>query len=472
MTNAKALSLSLPPPPLALAVAVGLWLSPSVLAQQLVAAGKRDWTGGRTHAFAVGDVDGDGLPDIVAARYQLDGLQLGRGKGRFVDVSATHLPPLAENTLAVALGDLDADGDPDLVMGNVGGGGAPAPNRVYLNDGTGRFADVTSTHLSGANLELTFGVALGDVDGDGDPDLVFANRPSPSGLGRSQLFLNDGTGPFVEVTSTHLPAGSYSTAEILLVDVDGDGDRDMAIANEFGSDLLYLNDGSGHFSDASSRMPSSFGSFDIAAADVDGDGDADLVKAVNGPNQLLLNDGRGFFDDASFRLPASSQLTRDVELVDADGDGDVDVLFGNWGSKSANELGVNDGHGFFTRSSGLPPAEGWTHAVLLVDLTGDGLADILEGNVPGADRFYENQGGGRTRRVPRLGIAQPVLPRGQRRGRGLRRCGRRRRSGPGPGEGGRSASGQGLREPPVPQRPHRLVRRGGFPPAARPEQHG
>ena len=115
-------------------------------------------------------------------------LYLNDGTGTFVDATASRMPTDPDNTQAVACGDVDGDGDPDLVFGNFG---TAFQNRLYLNDGTGTFADVTAARMP-MDTDLTAAVAYCDVDGDGDPDLVLGNR------GQSRLYLNDGTGTFTD----------------------------------------------------------------------------------------------------------------------------------------------------------------------------------------------------------------------------------------------------------------------------------
>ena len=132
-------------------------------------------------------------------------------------------------TLSVALGDVDGDGDLDLVCGN-GWGKRWQRNRLYVNDGTGTFLDVSSTHLP-EDRESTRGLALGDVDGDGDLDLVCMNT---GGRRRNRMYLNDGAGRFRDVTVTHLPRSRGYC--LFLADVDQDDDLDLWTGTG-----LYLN---------------------------------------------------------------------------------------------------------------------------------------------------------------------------------------------------------------------------------------
>jgi hypothetical protein len=136
----------------------------------------------------------------------------------------------------VVLGDVDADGDLDLVVGNTNN----QTSKLYLNDGSGGFS-ATGTAV-GSVIENTQSVVLGDVDGDGDLDLVAGN-----GGQTNKLYLNDGSGGF---GTTGLAVGSDtdSTQSVVLGDVDGDGDLDLVAGNSGQTNKLYLNNGSGGFS--------------------------------------------------------------------------------------------------------------------------------------------------------------------------------------------------------------------------------
>jgi hypothetical protein len=138
-------------------------------------------------------------------------------------------------------------------------------NRVWLNDGSGTFAD--SGQALGATD--TTSVALGDLDGDGDLDLVDGNV----GAQGNRVWTNDGTGQFTDSLQT-LDTGS--TWEIALGDLDDDGDLDMVAGNVGGANRVWTNDGAGTFSDSGQALGSS-NTEGVAVGDADGDGDLDVV---------------------------------------------------------------------------------------------------------------------------------------------------------------------------------------------------
>ena len=291
-----------------------------------------------TRALALGDVDRDGDLDLILGNWgdpygAPNRLYRNDGAGRFTDVTATRMPAFSDSTLSLALGDVDGDGAPDLVVGNGYNSllRTGEPNRLYLNHGAGTFRDATAGRLP-PDTDSTSVVLLGDVDRDGDLDLLVGNS-FPFLL---RLYANDGTGRFTEVTATHLPANSLPTLALAFGDVDGDGDLDLLHAVQSGArNRLYLNDGAGVFTDATAgRLPAlSDSTTSLVFGDVDDDGDFDLVVGnglLNMANRILLNDGTGTFTDATTtRLSPAFDDTRALALADFDRDGDLDLLVGN-----------------------------------------------------------------------------------------------------------------------------------------------
>ena len=364
-------------------------------AQQFAALSSEQlYNTGSTQGIAVGDVDADGDRDLVLSSR----LYLNDGTGHFTNVTATQLPGASNGR--VELGDLDGDGDSDL---------AYAAGQLFANDGTGTFTDITAGRLpAGAGGE---DVAIVDVDGDGDADLVFAVLSA-----QNTLYLNDGTGHFTDVTASALPVDNEASYAVAAGDLDGDGDDDLIFANSFGYNRFYENEG-GTFGDATHERLTPLISDpldvrDVAIGDLDGDGDPDLAFAacclggIGHANRLAFNDGRGFFSQRNVGGGIGrngGDATQSVAIGDADGDGFNDLLYGNvfsayclWCPRGrANEIWRNDGTGNFTAWPQLPIEDRDTLAVALEDLDGDGDADAVIGNGggyfgTGADEFYVN----------------------------------------------------------------------------------
>ena len=176
---------------------------------------------------------------------------------KLLDALHQMLPPDSGDSSAVDLGDVDGDGDLDALIGNNNANGPGNQNRLYLNDGSGVFADATASLP--ADLNETLAVALGDVDGDGDLDALIGNGRIHGPGEQNRLYLNDGTGVFADATAS-LPADLEDTRAVALGDVDGDGDLDALIGNSlvFGpgdQNRLYLNDGTGVFARRHRKPP-------------------------------------------------------------------------------------------------------------------------------------------------------------------------------------------------------------------------
>jgi len=262
---------------------------------------------GPANAGVLADVDGDRLADLVLACDGPERLLINHGGGVFHHGGS--LQPRNDRTLAVAAGDVDADGDVDLVFAG------DAHLVLERNSGTGTFAPES---IAAARVYTT-GLALADLDRDGDLDLVAAN------FGASAwLFHNNGRGAFV-LTPGFAPPPQESRA-VAAGDVEGDGDLDLVFAN-WGQTRLYRNDASGFVDATAMALPPNQDACEaVALGDADGDGDLDLFLGVLGHDRLLLNDGRGAFTVTNNRLATVDSGTRQVVPFDADGDGDLDLL--------------------------------------------------------------------------------------------------------------------------------------------------
>ncbi len=367
-------------------------------------AGLPTGTAGVTAAIQIGDVDLDGDLDVFLGKgTQQNQLLLNDGTGTFTSVTATHLP-VDSGAVSAAFGDVDADGDLDIVFANSQG------HRLYINNGSGVFADGTAG-LS-QFPEQTADLALADVDGDGDLDVFFGNL----GTARNRLALNDGVGVFTDVTVSHLPIVADDTRTVAFGDIDGDGDVDGFIGNWGTPSTIWLNDGTGFFSDVgSSVLPvrADEDIRDVVFVDVDGDGDLDIYGADAERDWLYLNDG-GFVEFAATHLPNERFESRAVAVSDVDSDGDPDLLIGGLsksgvpfiyyanGEPAEDALYLNRGDGRFTNVAKPPyPSERFeTQDIELGDVDGDGDLDAWVGKWDGAlvfrrpRRVYLNDGNG------------------------------------------------------------------------------
>ncbi len=359
------------------------------------------------------DLDGDGDLDlVVAGEFQTNVLLINDGTGRFTDGSAGlgTLPPVevpgplppAHDSEDIAAEDFDGDGHVDLIFVSEDDVryGRQNVHEYYRGRGDGTFERVYGV-LPDTEANA---VEAADLTGDGHLDLVI------SGAGQDRLLVGDGAGGFADETAARLPAESATGQDVEAVDVDGDGDLDLVVANE-GGHRLWLNDGAGHFSDATEGRlppPGNVEARKVTPVDLDGDGDLDLYFSHVGwqgrlpQDRLYLNDGTGHFTDVTLdRMPAESETTTDAKFADVDGDGDLDLVRVNLGPL---QILLGDGTGHFVDATGavLPaPLVGAGVGVEPFDADGDGRLDLyiarLAGptySVDGFDRLLLGVSGG------------------------------------------------------------------------------
>jgi hypothetical protein len=373
-----------------LALPVDLWVDAT--AETIGETG--DWT----NKAEIGDVDGDGRPDLLFANggdYDKAGAKvrsrvfLNRGRGaKFEDATKAIFGETTTFARAIKVRDVSGDGIADVFVANTYG----LRCRLYLGLGAGKFKDATETHLP--NVPGDFGdVECGDADGDGDLDLALAawgdGSPMKNDGGRTALWLNDGAGKFTDATAERMPDVKVKFCwELEWVDVDGDFDLDLLVsAKRSKGSFLFENDGTGRFKDVSAgRLPQFTNNYEFEAMDVDGDGVMDLVTINDGTTprfseHLFRGDGKGGFVDATAAAwPTADNPSFDdnmIAFLDYDSDGDADFLIGSL--DGPDRLLVNDGKGRFAAAAPVfqgDPTRG-TLGLVVADLDGDGRLDVV-----------------------------------------------------------------------------------------------
>jgi len=297
-----------------------------------------------------GDVDGDGDVDllVVVNVFDEDRMRILFNNGDATFGFPEQIRCDEVRAYAARLGDLDADGDLDLV---VAGSSDPPQVAVRLNNGDATFADV----LLFSAPEVRSGVQAveaADFDGDGDADLALLSIAAEGSEDGVSVLLNAGDGTFGTPT---VFAASGSAEAMTSGDLDGDGDMDLAVAGGFGSTAsvaVFENDGTGAFTEQS-QFAVTDGPTSIAAADFDGDGDLDLAVAEGDFNidddqvSVALNNGSG-----TFAVPVAFQVGNrptGLTAADLDDDGDIDLATANEGSNNGSIL-INNGNAVFTRA--------------------------------------------------------------------------------------------------------------------------
>lgn len=382
--------------------------------QSGVVTGPTAWTEGVTSVDIDGDNDidvifanGNGFSSAgtpLAPTILINTGTVG-GNPVFVDETATRLPSFTQNGKGVLAFDMDGDGDQDLFFSN----GFGKSQRLLRNNGGGFFTDVTASQFTTATMN-SFGAAAFDADNDGDRDLALCDNTG-AGLfnsGKPRLFFNDGTGVFTEVTATHMPTQTKSSQQnITAVDIDNDLDLDLVLDGRSTPQRLYINDGTGHFSLLNNVIPNGSSSvYETDWADLDGDGDLDgFYISFSGfsegtaENRLAQTGSLSFIGSTSTISGTNSHDDNELLYLDFDDDGDLDPIVGSL-SNNREKLYINNGSFGFTYSTMFSQQSDSTLDLTCGDYDGDGDYDVItaqgeSGNF--LNRYYRNSGVADTR---------------------------------------------------------------------------
>ena len=353
-----------------------------------------------TNSIAVADVNLDGRPDLVVTSACSDGgcatgavsVLLGGLSGTFV--AAPNYQTGGANVTAIATADLRRDGNSDLVtVSECASGPACGAVNVQLGDGHGDFGKAVTYGSGGVDPHS---VAIGDVNGDGIPDLVVANVLAGSGAtaGSIGVLLGKGDGTFRPVMT--LNSGAVNTVSVKIADVNGDGKPDLVAASQYsstdyndadGAVSVLLGNGKGGFATAVIYDSGGKVADSVAVADVNRDGKPDLVVSnwcmsptdcTSGNAGVLLGNGNGTFEPA-VAYETGGQYSSPVAIADLNGDGKLDLVVAN-----EDSIGVllGNGDGTFEAASvtATPPeADSGDGSLAIADFNGDGRLDVASG---------------------------------------------------------------------------------------------
>lgn len=323
------------------------------------------------HSIAVGDLNSDGLPDLVVVDYVANSMSvaMGTGGGGFTPPPVQYVT--GPQPYSVSLADMNRDGKLDAVVGNHGVT-APGPTSrvsIFLGNGAGGFSARTDF---AAAPEVSV-IAVADLNADSLLDVA-----ASAGSGVVVLFGNGVGG----LSSPLLLPTSSTQWGLAVGDLNGDG-RPEIVSNFTGALYVYINSGSGVFT--RHDFPPGFQSRALAIADIDGDGHSDvLASSETAPGIYVLHgDGNGNLGTETF--VGTGEGPWSIAVADLDGNGRLDLTIPNIGANTISVI-PNSAGGLLspqTLSAGLNPI-----SVAIADLNGDGALDLASTGYSGQIQLW------------------------------------------------------------------------------------
>jgi len=347
-------------------------------------------TGQGPAGIVIADFTGDGKPDVITANYGGSSISILRHNG-LIGAAAGFLPPVSFNATnhaeKIAAADVNGDGILDVVVGETVDIGPAATLAVMINTGTGDFAAPVIYDAAPDGRFGSTGVALADLDNDGDVDLIGGGLYSTGSLDNGAVTIrrNNGNGTFgaAEIILFTNPNFVPMPKEITTGFINGDGFADIIAAVPSGRAIegfvAVTSNGSGGFN-TPIYYEASQQTFDVAIVDLDNDGDGDVITVANSSAAVTVheNPGNGSFPVLPRYEVAS--LSDAVESADIDNDGDIDIVVNGEVDIASIDPVVkilkNNGNGTFAPAIDYTPTRNFAD-MKLRDINGDGFVDLI-----------------------------------------------------------------------------------------------
>jgi hypothetical protein len=363
---------------LSAALAVSCGMPSSGVTSRIATSNSHFPVGTAPGSVEIADLNNDGKPDIVVANEQSNNVTilLGDGKGGFTQAKGSPFPA-GHDPNDIAIGDFNRDGKLDLAFANH----EEKHLTVLLGNGQGGFTPAPNSPFAVEVKPHTHGVATGDLNGDGNLDLVTDSW----GNDQVAVLFGDGTGSF-NASGTFLDVGKMPYQRVRVGDINGDGKSDIITTNLEGDNVtIVLGDSKGGFKQSTgSPFPCGDSPFNFAIGDVNGDGKPDLA-IVNSPSStadrhgkdgltILLGDGAGGFRMLAGSPFATGRIPNRVAIGDVNGDGVADIAVS---SPDGNNITL-----FLMSSKGVASSStiaigGKPKGLAIRDLNGDRKADMV-----------------------------------------------------------------------------------------------
>ena len=359
-------------------------------------------------SIAIGDLDGNGTLDLVEANSCQKGdgscgnsevsVFLGNKNGTFQPAASYISGGIAASS--VAIGDLNGDGHPDLVIANGCLSGSNCNNgvvSVLLGNGDGTFQSAVNYNAG----YVPVAIAIGDFNGDGHLDLIVANQYQCNNCntGGVSVLLGNGDGTFQAPVS--YSSGGVAATGLAVGDLNGDRHLDVVVTNQYqcqncgsGQASVLLGKGDGTLRNPVSYSSGGYAALSVAIGDVNGDSKPDLIvtnlcakvsSCTDGIVAVLLGNGDGTFrSDGTYSSGAYGATS--VAIADVNGDGEPDLIVDNT-CKATTNCGIGgvsvllgNGNGTFQNAVAHSSGGEDANSVVVADLNGDGRSDIVTAN--------------------------------------------------------------------------------------------